>query len=249
MITSETIFQEILDKLVFLTGNKLLLITNFEEQLAAIRKNYTAAWNEYTNSLRSQSQPGPINSTLGGIYKSTNTILEQEICKDQIQGQYPYNFESLMKDTDSLKGASIIAYKNTFTILESFKKLIELESLRGCRFYQINIRRDMTQNLQFEKSIGLNNILQDGFILKLFLLSNDRIVILRQNAHGASRAGFQELNINRTTNAFLLKKDIKEVSTSENQLVFRNRLNSTWTIYMDSVQKAIEIRNLVNELR
>jgi len=247
MITSDIVFKDIIDKLVFLTGNEFISIRDFEKQLSVIRKNYEDAYTNYKNSKKTWPPSELFNNVIKEFYVPTDTLLEKTLLLRN-EDEYPAGFGKLLDSNNYFEGIPLKEYNNIFNFLETFKRFLELEDLKKLRHYQINFFNKEAL-LEGEKSVKFSDIPTDWFKLKLFLISNERINILEQRVLQHRHIRDYVWEITKISNEFFLKKDIKEVSTIDTQVIFRNRLNSTWVIHVESLEKAVELRRIINELR
>jgi len=135
MIKKETILNKIHEKLIYLTGNEYILLSNFKNQKSEILKSFNDAYIEMSKIKRDGYIE--INDILKKFYRPTNTLLEKIFLKDE--ENYPYNFGLLDNPYVCLNGFNERDYENISRFSELFEKFLGFEMVKNVLQFHINL--------------------------------------------------------------------------------------------------------------
>ncbi|MFB6340223.1 hypothetical protein ACE1ET_00795 [Saccharicrinis sp. FJH62] len=250
MITLDAVFGKILDKLAYVTGSQLMGIENIEEQITIVKNNYSKAFNKYERNSKNYPGDTVVNDVIKQFYTPTNSLLEKII----LGNHNLYSMGEILNNQPEyarLEGFTIREHLNMSDFIYKLKEFLKLEGLNELINFQINILRvsgSIKENFDTKNSLNHLRLSNDSYVLRLFLLSKDRITVLSQSIYSDFKSKF-DWDIVQRSCEFLLNTDIKRVSTKNNILLFWDNLNVAWEIYTDSFQDAIKLRKIINENR
>lgn len=258
MITTDGIIKSVIDKIKFVSGDNIILETDFKEQYALLKNNFIdfvetikankdniseQNFEDLTNpsSYRFSDESRKI---FNQYFQPTNSFLEKEI----LNYSYYNLFEYFINNDSRLKQKYVDSYKDVLLGLDNIKKALISEGLENIKFFYINIcdRDDISVlNDGIKNSQNSLRTLRDNrnnrfnnYAFIVYLLSSKRVLKL-------------EVNHSRIyTEEHIIQKDIKKVTNSNTIVEFHyHGLHNPDKLYTDTFEEAVKLRKFVTEMR
>jgi hypothetical protein len=245
MITIEEVKKSIYNKIKFLSGRDFMMEEDFNLQIADIKRNYIAAFEEckellgltdidcLTDSI-SNDELMKMNESFKRYYINTNSSLEKKWSKyEDSPIVFYYLFSQREKEFRS-------GHRVIWDLIQNAEKYIKSENLSEIKCYFINFQ-DNSHRITKRICNTENSLTFSGeFDLIIYLISDKRIIKLVID---------DKKLISSKEN--IVQKDLKKIEIGSDVCVFfhYHGLHDPDLLVMDDYESAVDLRRKISDLR